>query len=85
MGNAAATVITSSPGFTAFSLCKCDVSEEKAISLHDCCKNGMECSYFDQYIEDECTWATKDDEKTILEMIERFMVFCKESQGFIII
>ena len=35
MGNAAATVITSSPGFTAFSLCKCDVSEEKAIKFAD--------------------------------------------------
>ena len=61
------------------------ISEEKAISIYECCNNGIECSYFDQYIEDECAWATKDDEKTILEMIERFMVFCKESQGFIII
>ena len=61
------------------------ISEEKAISLYDCCRNGIECSYFDQYIEDECTWATKDDEKNIIEMIERFMVFCKESQGFLII
>ena len=29
--------------------------------------------------------ALKDDEITILEMTERFMGFCKESQGFIII
>ena len=61
------------------------ISEEKAISLYNCCKNGIECSYFNQYIEEECTWATDEDKSSILEMVKRFMDFSRGSQGFLII
>ena len=61
------------------------INEEKAISIFNCCKNGIERNYFNQYLEEECSWTNKSDKEDILGMVERFMDFSKNSGGFFIL
>ena len=61
------------------------INKEKAISISNCCTNGIECNYFNQYIEEECSWADDSDKENILDMVKKFIDFCNNSGGFLII
>jgi len=61
------------------------ISEEKSIHIYDCCKSATENGELDEYFEEECVWADDDAQKDISDMIDRFLKFCKESEGFLIL
>jgi hypothetical protein len=67
-------------GFKFWPFYKC---RAKAIRLYDCGEHGMECSISINICKMNVTWATKDDEKTILEMIEDlWCVFVSEPRFY---
>ena len=46
---------------------------------------SFEDGELDEYFEEECSWASDDDKLNILKMVRRFIAFCKDSGGFLIL
>ena len=61
------------------------ISEEQSIHIFDSCTTATENGEFDEYFEEECSWASDDDKLNILKMVRKFMAFCKDSSGFLIL
>ena len=61
------------------------ISQNKSIYIFDFSTTATEYGQLGVYFKKECTWADDDAQKDISDMIDRFLKFCKDSQGFLII
>ena len=61
------------------------ISKKKSIHIFDSTTIATENGELDEYFKEECTWADNDAQKDISDMIGRFMRFCRESEGFLIL
>tara|TARA_Y100000814_G_scaffold283198_1_gene248939 strand:- start:236 stop:673 length:438 start_codon:yes stop_codon:yes gene_type:complete len=58
------------------------IDGEKSINIFNIHKDNND---LDKYLEQECAWADDDAKIDISSMINRFMIFCKKSEGFLIL